>query len=81
LGEIGAAQAAEITNDDKMVAGKIDLITGLLLRTACGQRSKLYTVHSVDNNAQFANQFQSDGSIDSVSHGGVQARLIAEPDR
>ena len=34
LGEIaGAAQTPEITNDDKRVAGKIDLITGLLLLT------------------------------------------------
>ena len=31
FGEIGAAKAAEITNDDRMVAGKTDLITGLLL--------------------------------------------------
>jgi hypothetical protein len=32
-GDTGNAQAAEITNDDTMVAGKIDLIIGLLLRT------------------------------------------------
>jgi hypothetical protein len=31
LGELGAAQTPEITNEDKRVAGKIDLITGLLL--------------------------------------------------
>ena len=31
-GEIGAAQAAEIINEDRMVAGKIDRNTGLLLR-------------------------------------------------
>jgi hypothetical protein len=30
---MGAAQAAEITNDDTMAAGKIDLIIGLLLGT------------------------------------------------
>ena len=37
--EIGAAQAAEITNEDRIVAGKIDLNTGLLLRTFDGVRN------------------------------------------
>jgi hypothetical protein len=31
LGEIGAAKATEIINDDRMVAGKTDLITSFLL--------------------------------------------------
>ena len=47
MGEIGAAQAAEINNDDTMVAGKIDLITGLLLRSLRWVWKKLHTSRSV----------------------------------
>jgi hypothetical protein len=40
VGETGSAQAAEITIEDKMVAGKIDLITSLLLHTSVSTGSE-----------------------------------------